>query len=216
MRSSPYCAQATKEQESLRKWAAGFFTGLKATDLALLVFTLLLVIVGHRQAEIYSSQRDIMSVQTSIQRELARPQIFLVRIRVTAWTGWIVLDGLWKNSGTTTAHNVRIGERMTIQPHHNLAADFDYGVTLHPQGIFGPGSEPEIPIVVIHEGSWRRTDGNREFLFVWGECRYEDRVNPGVVNVLEYCRRMRIEEGGVSFVVYGPHNRAYEVHTNQT
>ncbi len=80
-KSCRWCPDAVQKQQSVDEWAIGLFSGLNATDILLAVFTVMLVGVGHRQADISDGQREIMDRQVSIARQtyLAdhRPKLIL-------------------------------------------------------------------------------------------------------------------------------------------
>ncbi len=54
-----WCPDAIQKQQTVDEWVVSLFSGLKATDIMLAVFTVMLVWVGHKQADISDRQADI-------------------------------------------------------------------------------------------------------------------------------------------------------------
>jgi len=81
-----WCPQAVQEQQEFRQWMAALFSGAKATDLVVALFTGFLYFVGARQLRLYQGQHGIMQRQTEIlDKQLTAQQPFVeyYRHRIT-------------------------------------------------------------------------------------------------------------------------------------
>jgi hypothetical protein len=193
--------------------------GLSGVAIAFFTFTLWistrkLWASGERQVSISAQLKSITDTQTSIQKELARPHIFVVGIDVANEPGWTIVSVIWRNSGQTPPTSFVTRRQMGEYSMDGLPDDFDYSIEIENPLPIGADMEMKANGVFVPPDTFPRRRGDPNNLFIWGDGRYTDNFSPGVIHHVEFCYRLALRESAVVFLPHGPHNRIYD--TNDT
>jgi hypothetical protein len=157
-------------------------------------------------------QHEIMASQMLIQRELARPQIFMVGVEVVPETEWAVISIIWRNSGQTPPQKFVTGREIITPDSPELPSDFDYSVRFGEPVPIGADMEVRTNALVVGNDRLRGPVRGGDNLFIWGKGYYTDSLSPGVTHHIDFCFRLAVRERTIAFVPYGPHNRIFDTH----
>ena len=174
-----------------------------------------LLLIG-RQARISDRQNNIMAKQTLIQTETSRPHVFILGIDIKPDGGaWLTLGTIWKNSGLTPPIKLNTAMQIDWIIGSFIPEDFKYELrTSWTEDVpLGVGREVVVDRIMIQEDDLLSGNDMNRSWFIWGNANYTDNFSPGVIHRVEYCFRMRVQNGRPTFEESGPHNRTYDEKT---